>query len=246
MKVTQSCPTLCNPKGVLQARILEWVAFHFSRGSSQPRSPTLQADSVPAELQGKPKNTGVGSLSLLQRIFPTQESNWGPLHCRLILYQLSYQGSPKKYTAAAAAAAAAAAKLGQSCLTLCDPIDSSPPGSPIPGILQARTLEWVAISFSNAWKWKGKVKLLSRVQLFETPWTVAYQAPLSLGFSRQEYWSGVPLPSPKKYTRLCLHTIMNEIARENNSVFKAKAEVNHLPITHTVKNRNGIYSGTHI
>ena len=147
MKVTQSCPTLCNPKGVLQARILEWVAFHFSRGSSQPRSPTLQADSVPAELQGKPKNTGVGSLSLLQRIFPTQESNWGPLHCRRILYQLSYQGSPKKYTAAAAAAAA---KLGQSCPTLCDPIDGSPTGSPVPGILQARKLEWVAISFSNA------------------------------------------------------------------------------------------------
>ena len=91
---------------------------------------------------------------------------------------------------------AAAAKSLQSCLTLCDPIDSSPPGSPAPGILQARTLEWVAISFSNAWKWKVKVKLLSRVQLLATPWTAAYQAPLSMGFSRQEYWSGVPLPSP--------------------------------------------------
>ena len=86
----------------------------------------------------------------------------------------------------------------------------------------------------------------SRVCLFETPWTVAQQAPLSMGFSRQEYWSGVPLPSLKKYTRLCLQTIMNEIARENNSVFKAKAEVNHLPITHTVKNRKVIYSGIHI
>ena len=90
----------------------------------------------------------------------------------------------------------AAAKLLQSCPTLCNPIDSSPPGSPIPGILQARTLEWVAISFSNAWKWKVKVKSLSRVQLLATPWTVAHQAPPSMGFSRQEYWSGVPLPSP--------------------------------------------------
>ena len=90
----------------------------------------------------------------------------------------------------------AAAKLLQSCLTLCDPIDSSPPGFAIPGILQARTLEWVAISFSNASKWKVKVKLLSRVRLFATPWTVAHQAPLSMGFSRQEYWSGVLLPSP--------------------------------------------------
>ena len=89
----------------------------------------------------------------------------------------------------------AAAKSIQSCPTLCDPIDGSPPGSPVPGILQARTLEWVAISFSSAWKWKVKVKLLSRVGLFETPWTAAYQAPPSMGFSRQEYWSGVPLPS---------------------------------------------------
>ena len=92
--------------------------------------------------------------------------------------------------------AAAAAKSLLSCLTLCNPTDGSPPGSPIPGILQARTLEWVAISFSNAWKWKVKVKLLSHVQLLATPWTAAYQAPPSMGFSRQEYWSGVPLPSP--------------------------------------------------
>ena len=142
----------------------------------------------------------------------------------------------------------AAAKLLQSCLTLCDPIDGSPPGSPIPGILQARTLEWVAISFSNAWKWKVKVKLLSRVwllatpwtaayqapphgilqartldwvaipfynawkwkvkmkslsrvRLLATPWTAAYQAPPSMGFSRQEYWSGVPLPSPHQQVK---------------------------------------------
>ena len=95
-----------------------------------------------------------------------------------------------------AGAAAAAAKSLQSCPMLCDPIDGSPPGSPIPGILQARTLERVAISFSNAWKWKVKVKSLSRVQLLATPWTAAWQAPLSMGFSRQEYWSGAPLSSP--------------------------------------------------
>ena len=88
------------------------------------------------------------------------------------------------------------AKSLQSCPTLCDPIDGSPPGFPVPGILQARTLEWLAISFSNAWKWKVKVKSLSCVWLFATPWTAAYQAPLSMGFSRQKYWSGVPLPSP--------------------------------------------------
>ena len=88
------------------------------------------------------------------------------------------------------AAAAAVAKSLQSCPTLCNPIDGSPPGSPVPGILQARTL---AISFSNAWKWKVKVKSLSRVRLCATAWTAAYQAPPSMGFSRQEYWSGVPL-----------------------------------------------------
>ena len=91
---------------------------------------------------------------------------------------------------------AAAAKSLQSCLTLCDPIDGSPPDSSIPGILQARTLEWVAISFSSAWKWKVKVKSLSHVRLLATPWTAVHQAPLSMGFSRQEYCNGVQLPSP--------------------------------------------------
>ena len=95
-----------------------------------------------------------------------------------------------------AAAAAAAASL-QSCPTLCDPIDGRLPGSPSPGILQARTLEWAAIYFSNAWKWKVKVKSLSRVWLFTTPRTAAYQAPPHMEFSRQEYWSGLPLPSPR-------------------------------------------------
>ena len=92
---------------------------------------------------------------------------------------------------------AAAAKSLQSCPTLCDPIDGSPPGSPVPGILQARTLEWVAIAFSNAGKWKVKVKPLSRIRPLATPWTATYQAPPSMGFSRQEYWSRVPLPSPR-------------------------------------------------
>ena len=94
------------------------------------------------------------------------------------------------------ACAAATAKSLQLCPTLCDPIDGSPPGSPFPGILQAGTLEWVAISFSSAWKWKVKVKVLSHARLLATPWTASHQAPPSMGFSRQEYWSGVPSPSP--------------------------------------------------
>ena len=97
------------------------------------------------------------------------------------------------------AAAAAAAKSLQLCPTLCDPIDGSPPGSPVPGILQARTVKWVAISLSNAWKWKVKVKSLTQVRLLATQWTAAYQAPPSMGFSRQEYWNEVPLPSPMMY-----------------------------------------------
>ena len=97
---------------------------------------------------------------------------------------------------------AAAAKSLQLWPTLCDPIDGSPPGSAIPGILQARILGWVAISFSNAWEWKVKVKSLSRVWLLVTPWTAAYQAPPSMGFSRQEYWSGLPLSS---LNNLCKH-----------------------------------------
>ena len=97
--------------------------------------------------------------------------------------------------------AAAAAKSLQSCPTLCNSIDGSPPGSPVTGILQARTLEWVAISFSNAWKWKVKVKSFIRVWLPATPWTAAYQAPPSMGFSRQEHWSfllfqGYPVSAP--------------------------------------------------
>ena len=105
VKVTQSCLTLCDlmdytVHGILQARILEWVAFPFSRGSSQPRDQTqvshIASGFFTAEPPGKPNNTAVGSLSLLQEIFLTQESNWGLLHCRRILYQLSHQGGPKK------------------------------------------------------------------------------------------------------------------------------------------------------
>ena len=141
-KSAQLCLTVCDPMdhivhGILQARILEWVTYSFSRGSSPPRN-----------------GIGVSCISM-------------PCY----------------------------AKSLQSCLTLCDPMDGSPPGSPVPGILQARTLEWAAISFSNAGKWKVKVKSLSRVRLLATPWIAAYQAPPSMGFSRQEYWSGVPLPS---------------------------------------------------
>ena len=99
-------------------------------------------------------------------------------------------------------AAAAAAKSLQSCPTLCDPMDCSLPGFSVHGIFQARTLEWVAISFSNAWKWKVKVKSFSRVWLLATPWTAAYQAPPSMGFSGQQYLSGVPLPSPRQNSNL--------------------------------------------
>ena len=180
------------------------------------------------------QNIGVGSLSLLQGIFPTQGLNPGILHCRWILYQLSHQGSirllewvvyhfssgfsqPRDQTRVSCIASGffpkwvmrevvslslsvcmyiytyilCYAKSPQSCPSLCDPRDSSTLGSPVPGILQARTLEWVAISFSSAWKWKEKVKSLSRVRLLATPWTAAHQAPPSMGFSRQVYWSGV-------------------------------------------------------
>ena len=108
-------------------------------------------------------------------------------------YMWWYIGYPSNYLPTPLCMhAAAAAKSLQSCLTLCNPIDGSAPGSPVPGILQARTLEWVAISFSKAGKWKVKMKSLSHVQPLATPWTTAHQAPPSMGSSRQEYWSGVP------------------------------------------------------
>ena len=125
----------------------------------------------------------VGELKIPHAMQPEEKKNktYHQNHCGQIWLYLS---------------ATATAKSLQSCPTLCDPIDGSPPDSPVPGILQARTLEWVAISFSNAWKWKVKVKSLSPVRPSATPWTAAFQAPLSMGFSRQEYWGGAPLPSP--------------------------------------------------
>ena len=122
----------------------------------------LQAARLLCPWNSPGQNTGVGSHYLVQGIFPTQGWNPGLLNCRRILHCLSHQGRP-------AAAAAAAAKSLQSCPTLCDPIDGNPPGSPVPGILQARTLEWVAISFSNAWKWKVKVKSLQSCPTLSDP-----------------------------------------------------------------------------
>ena len=105
----------------------------------------------------------------------------------------------------------AAANSLQSRPTLCDPTDGSPPGSPIPGILQARVLGWAAISFSNAWRWKVKVKSLSHVRLLVTPWTAAYQAPPSMGFSRQEHWGGLPLLSPMLHWTFLYITVNTSI-----------------------------------
>ena len=124
--------------------------FNLSPPIPSPSTPLYSPWNSPSQ------NTGLGNLSLHQGIFPTQGSNPGLPHCRKILYQLSHKGHPRilewvtyPFSSEAVISSAAAASL-QSCLTLCDPIDSSPPGSPIPGILQARTLEWVSISFSNA------------------------------------------------------------------------------------------------
>ena len=165
-KSLQSCPALCDTLDCI------------------PPGSSVLGDS-------SGKNTGVSCHDLLQGIFPTQEMNLhllGLLHWQAGSLPLAPPARPNEKPAAAAAAA----KSLQSCPTLCNPIDGSPPGSPVPGILQARALEWVAISFSSAWKWKVKVKSLSCVWLLATPWTAAYQAPPSMGFSRQEYWSGVP------------------------------------------------------
>ena len=154
----------------------DWFSQHFSLGHPRPQS----------LIKGCP---GLCS-SLLWLVCLTWEGQFAPTPCSLF-----FKSSLSGFFTLLLSAAVAAKSL-QSCPTLCDPIDGSPPGSPVPGILQARTLEWVAISFSNVWKWKVKVKSLSRVPPSATPWTAAYQAPPSMGFSRQEYWSGVPLPSP--------------------------------------------------
>ena len=125
------------------------------------------------------------------------------------------------------------AKSLQSCPTLCDPTDSSPPGSTVPGILQARTLEWVAISFSNAWKWKVKVKSLSHVWLLATPWTAAYQSPPSRGFSRQEYWSGVPLPWRCSNVHPSATPVLNE-SQNDFFALQSSFPVNACPFSETI------------
>ena len=132
----------------------DWNRWHFpSLGDLpnpriKPRSPTLQADSLPAEPLGKPKNTEVGSLSLLQWIFMTQEWNWGLLYCRQSLYQLSYQGSPQNIKLSVVKVS-----VTQFCLTLCDPTDSCASESSVLGISQARMLECIAISFWRIPPW---------------------------------------------------------------------------------------------
>ena len=183
-----------------------WLSFPSPGDLPNPRSkpmfPALQVDSLPLCHLGSPQ---WNSIQLLKRNgLSRHKKTWRILKCLLLCDRSpcdsSYMTFYKRQTAAAAMSL-------QPCPTLCNPIDSSPPGSSVPGILQARTLEWVAISFSNAWKWKVKVKSLSRVQLLATPWTGAYQVPPSMGFSRQEYWSGVPLPYPKRQTRDSKNTI---------------------------------------
>ena len=132
------------------------------------------------------------SFSCNNASWSSNQSSTGPLDLRLCGSQL-WRIDPS----VGRTFRGAAAKSLQLCPTLCNPKDGSPPGPAVPGILQARTLEWVTISSSNAWKWKVKVKSLSCVQLLATPWTAAYQAPPSMGFSRQEYYCGLPLPSPE-------------------------------------------------
>ena len=129
------------------------------------------------------------------------------------------------------AAAAAAAKSLQSCPTLCDPIDGSPSGSTVPGILQARTLERVAISFSDAWKWKVKGKSLSHVRLLVTQWTVAHQAPPSMGFSRQERWSVVPLPSLSQHEGCIIYQLKCNKSPHTLGLQTTKFEGSHFIIS---------------
>ena len=130
----------------------------------------------------------------------------------------------------------------QSFLTLCDPIDGSPPGSPVPGILQARTLEWVAISFSSAWKWKVKVKLLCCARLLLTPWTAADQAPPSMGFSRQEYWSGVPLPSLNGFIFNTKYMIYVTIAPKEAGMLNKLIVIKHnLKIGHWLHQESALF-----
>ena len=157
-------------------------------------------DGIPVELFQIIKDDAVKVLHLIcQKIWKTQQ--WPQDWKRSVFIPIPKKGNAKECStyctfALISHAAAATAKSFHSCRILCDPIDGSPSGSPVPGILQAITLEWVAISFSNAWKWKVKVKSLSRVRLLATSGTAAHQAPPSPGLSRQEHGSGLPFPSP--------------------------------------------------
>ena len=196
----KSCPTLCDP---MNCSIPGSCVLHYFLEFAQIYIHWV-GDAISPTHPLPPSPPFAFSLSQYQGLFQWVSS----LHQWPKYWSFSFNISPStgcqegnrksgliSFTIACLAAAAAAKSL-QSCLTLCDPIDGSPPGSAVPGILQARTLEWVAISFSNAWKWKVKVKSLSYVRFLAIPWTAACQAPPSMGFSRQEYWSGVPLPTP--------------------------------------------------
>ena len=153
---------------------------------------------------------------MINLLLPAGQDSSAVIGLSLPRSQFSFQFSKISSFQTCLPPSAAAAKSLQLCPTLCDPIDGSPPGSPVPGILRARTLEWVVISFSNAWKWKLKVKSLSRVWLLLTPWTAAYQAPPSMGFSRQECWSGVPLPSPLSPS-YCTYSSRLSLEAENST-----------------------------
>ena len=185
--------------GILQARIFEWAVMPFSRESSQPRD-WIQVSCIVSEFFviwatreaqiSRNKKIPNSEMWLLLREQKENQCVMGwKQEASTVLILFYFSSWVWIY-------AAAAAKSLQLCPTQCNPRDGSPSGSPVPGILQARTLEQVAISFSNAWKWKVKVKSLSHVWLLVTPWTAAYQAPPSMGLSRQEYWSGLPFPSP--------------------------------------------------
>ena len=139
-------------------------------------------------------------------------SDWADYHLERISVIKGHRAKHCVFWLPSPSVIIAAAKLLQSCPSLCDPIGGSPPGSPVPGILQARTPEWAAISFSNAWKWKVKVRSLSRVWLLATPWTAAYQAPPSMGVSRQEYWSGCQV-----ITEYSLEGIMPKKKKKNKN-----------------------------
>ena len=189
--------------GILQARILEWVGRPFSRGSSRPRD-WIRISYISRQVLSLVAQT-VKRLSTMQET-RVRSLGWeDPLekemaiHSSILAWKIPWTEEPGRLQSmgsqrvehdwatslslslplALPGKTAAAAKSLQSCPTLRDPIDGSPPGSPVPGILQARTLEWVVISFSNAWKWNVKVKSLSHVWLLATPWTAAYQAPPS-------------------------------------------------------------------